>query len=157
MMPVIRITESAARHLKKRLASRAVNPNQRLRLVAAPGAQVGLVLDQARETDEIIEVDGSPILLIEAALVPILKGATLDCSNTPEGAPVDSGEVAEGLLGKGGNEGYNRELLFAFFCLADVCIVSSLEAGMDLVANEFIPACHDGSRNSVPAILPRCC
>ncbi|MDP2725978.1 MAG: hypothetical protein Q8P59_00400 [Dehalococcoidia bacterium] len=85
MKPIIRITKSAARHLKQTLDARATDPNQRLRLVAAPGAQVGLVLDEAREADEIIGVDGAPILLLEASLVPILKGATLDYSNTPEG------------------------------------------------------------------------
>lgn len=85
MKPIIKITEAAARHLKEAMAARATQPNQRLRLVAAPGAQVGLVLDEAREGDEIIEVDGDPILVLKGTMVPLLKGLTLDYLNTPEG------------------------------------------------------------------------
>ena len=40
---------------------------------------------------------------------------------------------------------YSRKELLAFFRLADVCIVSSLHDGMNLVAKEFVSACCDDS------------
>lgn len=86
MKPIIRIRKSAARHLRRLLACRAQGPNQCLRLVPGPAGQAGLVLDRAREGDEVIEVDGAPVLLLDAALVPIVRGATLDCEATPEGS-----------------------------------------------------------------------
>ncbi len=40
---------------------------------------------------------------------------------------------------------YPRKELLSFFRLADVCIVSSLHDGMNLVAKEFVSACRDDS------------
>lgn len=84
--PIIRIRKRAARYLRRLLACQAQGPNQCLRLLPAPGGQAGLVLDRAREGDEVIEVDGAPVLLLDPTLAPILRGATLDCEDTPEGS-----------------------------------------------------------------------
>ena len=83
--PLITITERAARHLRDVLATRSKSLDQRLRLVAVPGGQAGLVLDRAREEDKVIDIGGSPVLLLNPALVPVVEGATLDYAETSEG------------------------------------------------------------------------
>ncbi len=40
---------------------------------------------------------------------------------------------------------YSRKELLSFFRLADVCIISSLHDGMNLVAKEFVSSCRDDS------------
>lgn len=85
MKPIIRVTKRAARHLKEALASRARNQYQCLRLVPASGWQARLVLDEVRGEDEVIQVDGTPLLALAPALIPVLQGATLDYQETSEG------------------------------------------------------------------------
>ena len=85
MSKAIHITGRAARHLKKLLDSRSHSPGEGLRLVPAPGGQAGLVLGHVREQDAVVKADGVPLLLVEAALLPVLKGATLDYREEPEG------------------------------------------------------------------------
>jgi Fe-S cluster assembly iron-binding protein IscA len=42
-------------------------------------------LGHVREQDVVVKADGVPLLLVEAALIPVLKGATLDYREEPEG------------------------------------------------------------------------
>lgn len=78
MKPTVRITGSAARHLKRKLAVLAKSSKQYLRIVPAPGGVAGLLLDRARREDEVIRVNGVPILLVSPPLVPVLRGTVLD-------------------------------------------------------------------------------
>ena len=78
MKHTICVTKRAGRHLKEMLETRAKSPDERLRLVPAPGAQVALVLDKARDEDEVIEVGGVPTLVIDPSAASVLEGAIID-------------------------------------------------------------------------------
>jgi len=56
-----------------------------LRLIAADGGQLGLGLDGEMPGDQVVEYDGSKVLLVENGLVDGLEGLTLDVADTPDG------------------------------------------------------------------------
>jgi hypothetical protein len=56
-----------------------------LRLEASGSGVLGLVTGTARPGDYAIEHDGTTVLLIAPALAARLKGAQLDCQETPHG------------------------------------------------------------------------
>lgn len=84
MEQVIRITKKAADHLCEVLSSRAGRAQECLRLLAAPTG-AGIVLDAPKPEDKVVYVEGKPVLLVPRVLAPILKGATLDYQDYPEG------------------------------------------------------------------------
>lgn len=86
MKPTVRITGSAAGYLKRKLTVYAKSSKQYLRIVPAPGGLAGLVLDRARGDDEVIKVNGAPLLLVSSPLVPVLRGTVLDYQDTTEGS-----------------------------------------------------------------------
>ena len=92
MKSVISITDRAARHLREVLASKAPGSGLCLRLVAAPGGHAGLVLDKPKKEDSVVEIDGTPILVLHPLLAPILQGATLDYPETREGPLLTLGQ-----------------------------------------------------------------
>lgn len=51
---------------------------QALRLAMGEDGELGLVLDEARDGDEIISRDERPVLYIDSETSPSLHGATLD-------------------------------------------------------------------------------
>lgn len=85
MKTIVRITECAGRYLKKLLLALARSPRQYLRLVPGPGGLAGLLLDEIQNEDQVIRLDGEPLLVLSPVLVPVMKGATLDCVDAGEG------------------------------------------------------------------------
>ena len=84
MKPTLRVTERAASHLNELLATRAESPTQCLRLVAA-GGLAAIMLDWVQEKDKVVEVKGTPLLVVDHSLASVLDGATLDYADTSVG------------------------------------------------------------------------
>ena len=82
---MIVVTERAAEELKETLKEHATDDEQALRLTPAPGGACVLTLDVEQEGDEVMESEGTKLLLMDASVAPALDGITLDCVDTPEG------------------------------------------------------------------------
>lgn len=81
------VTEKAAEALKETLGSVDHEPDQVLRLVpsATDQAELGLALDQTREGDQVVEYEGSAVLVLESSVSESLSASTLDVKEGPEG------------------------------------------------------------------------
>jgi Fe-S cluster assembly iron-binding protein IscA len=84
---MVTVTERAKEELKKALESANISePEVGLRLAPTAPGQFGLVADGEREGDQVIEYEGSKVLLVGSELAEPLDGVTIDCQDTPEGA-----------------------------------------------------------------------
>jgi Fe-S cluster assembly iron-binding protein IscA len=81
---MLTVTERTAQELKDILDAHATKPEEAIRLMAGPEG-FSLRLDTEMEGDEVVESEGTKVLLVDAQLSQIVAGATLDCVDTPEG------------------------------------------------------------------------
>jgi Fe-S cluster assembly iron-binding protein IscA len=82
---MIGITDDAKKELKKIIAENAGDPGMSLRLAASEEGQLGLVMDTQLPGDEVVEYDGTKVLLVEEHLSTHLGGISLEVQDTPEG------------------------------------------------------------------------
>jgi Fe-S cluster assembly iron-binding protein IscA len=80
---VITVTDKAKKTLKELLLSNNDDPKTSLRLVAKSFGRFGLALDREEEGDQVVEQEGTKVLLIGHELVNIADGKTLDVQDTP--------------------------------------------------------------------------
>ena len=84
---MVTVTEAAKQELGRILASANVDdPTLGLRLAAGERGQFGLVLDSEKEGDQVVEHEGSKVLLVGQELIELLEGLTIDCQETDKGA-----------------------------------------------------------------------
>lgn len=81
---MLTVTENAKQELKSILLARADEPEKVLRLKLKEPAQVGLVLDEEREGDHVIEQDGFKLLLVGNDVAESFKGITIDVRDTAD-------------------------------------------------------------------------
>lgn len=82
---MITVTDSAKQLLKETLLTYTDDPSIILRLsLKAPG-QFGFVLDSEAEGDQLVEYEGSKVLLVAPNLAPVVDEVTLDVKDTPNG------------------------------------------------------------------------
>ena len=81
----LKITAWATGWLKSTLDGMARSPAQLLRLVADAQGTLSLYVDTPTQTDAVVFHDGAQVLLIDADVLSILSGATLDVTETPAG------------------------------------------------------------------------
>ena len=82
---MIKVTEGARQELSRILLSTVDMPQARLRLFPREQGELGLGIDIEMPGDEMVEHDGSAVLVVEKRLASDLKGVTLDVDNTPDG------------------------------------------------------------------------
>jgi len=82
---MIVITDEAKKELKKILTENAKDPNVVLRLTANEQGQLGLCMDTEMPGDNVIEYEGSKVLLVEDHLASHMEGVSLLVEDTPEG------------------------------------------------------------------------
>ena len=82
---MINVTEGARQELKRILFANVDMPQARLRLLPRDQGELGLGIDIEMPGDELVEYDGSAVLVIEQGLASKLKGITLDVDDTPHG------------------------------------------------------------------------
>ena len=83
---MINITARAKQSLHKLLTSKVDLPEGRLRLVDRGQGKLGLGVDIEMPGDELVEYDGSTILVVEQVLAANLEGVTLDVEDSAEGS-----------------------------------------------------------------------
>ena len=82
---MLNVTEGAKQMMKEALAAKTDDPELGLKLVANESGQFTLVLGQEKEGDQVVEHEGSKVLLIDRELSVLLEGRTLDCWDSDEG------------------------------------------------------------------------
>lgn len=82
---MLTVTEAARDKLKETLLANTEDREIALRLTINPPGQLGLMLDKESPGDSIIEHEGSKLLLLEQEVAELLKEATLDVQNSPDG------------------------------------------------------------------------
>ena len=83
---MITITERAKQELRRLLSQKVDWPEARLRLMDRGQGRLGLGVDIEAPGDQIIEYEGTQVLLIEPDLAINYTGITLDVDDTPDGA-----------------------------------------------------------------------
>ena len=79
------VTERARQELKKLLSANVDDPQMGLRLTTTDTGHFGLSVDTEAPDDQVVEHEGSKVLLVEQELVDQLEGVTIDVEDTPEG------------------------------------------------------------------------
>ena len=82
---MIDVTDSARQELKRILSSSVDNSYARLRLVDRGQGCLGLGIDIELPGDEVIEHEGSGLLLVGHELASSLESVTIDVDDTPDG------------------------------------------------------------------------
>jgi Fe-S cluster assembly iron-binding protein IscA len=83
---MINVTEGARQELSRILLSTVDMPQARLRLFPREQGELGLGIDIEMPGDELVEHEGSAVLVVEKSLASNLQGVTLDVDTTPDGA-----------------------------------------------------------------------
>ncbi len=79
------VTDRAKEHLKGTVLSQLGQPGMTVRLTPTGPDRLGLVPDREKEGDQIVEHDGTTVLLIEQQLSEQLGDTVVDCTDTPAG------------------------------------------------------------------------
>jgi len=82
---MLTVTDSAKQELKKTLSAHTDDPEVSLRLELKPPGQFGLALSKEAEGDQVVEHEGTRILLVASELTPAVEGVTLDVKDTADG------------------------------------------------------------------------
>ncbi len=82
---MVAVTERAARELKAKLLAETPDPEVGLRLLPTPGGRFMLVLDTELSGDQVIEYQGSKVLLVGIEYFRALEAVTIDSQDTHEG------------------------------------------------------------------------
>ncbi len=82
---MIDVTEPAKKELKELLEKNVDNPDACLRIKVKTNGELGLGIDVEKPDDEVIEYEGSKLLVMETGLADILKDAALDVVDSEEG------------------------------------------------------------------------
>ena len=82
---MINVTEPAKQELKRLLTSSVDWPGARLRLVNRGQGRLGLGIDIEAPEDQVVEYEGTKLLIVEPELAFNLQRVTLDVDDTPDG------------------------------------------------------------------------
>ncbi len=85
---MIEVSDQAKVELKKILMNYVDNPQAGLRLAPAESGLFGLGIDVEMPGDEVVEHEGSKVLIIAKELAVNLKGITMDVQDTPDGPKI---------------------------------------------------------------------
>lgn len=91
---MIEITKHARQELKKILNDNVDHPQARLRLTSSGGEHLGLGVDIEMPDDQIVEHEGSCVLLVARELADRLAGIILDVQDTGDGPQLVIAEQA---------------------------------------------------------------
>ena len=82
---MINVTERARKELKRILTSSVDNWYARLRLISRGQGRLGLGVDVEMPGDDVVEHEGSGLLVVEHELAASLDGVILDVEDNGEG------------------------------------------------------------------------
>ena len=82
---MLTVTEAAREKLKETLLANTDDQEASLRLTMRPPGQLGLVLDRVSPGDDVVEHQGSKVLVVSHEIAELLQGSKLDVEDTPDG------------------------------------------------------------------------
>lgn len=82
---MVTVTERAAEELRGRLLAETSDPEVGFRLLPAADGTFVLILGTKLSGDEVVEYQGSKVLLIGIEYTRAFEGLTVDCDDTPGG------------------------------------------------------------------------
>lgn len=82
---MLTVTLQAMEELKSMAQAEVKEPEETLRLIYAGSGRLAIVIDTAKEGDQVVEHEGATVLLVGAELADAVDGLLLDCLVTPEG------------------------------------------------------------------------
>lgn len=83
---MLNVTDRAREALfQKKLSKNIEERNVGWRLASGTAGELGLVADREQKGDQVVEHEGSTVLLIGKDLSDLLAGAAIDFMTTPEG------------------------------------------------------------------------
>ena len=82
---MVKVTETAKQELKKQLLAYTNDPDLSIRLESKSPGELRLVLDRESEGDQVIEHEGTKVLLVAPELATALEGIALDVQDTTDG------------------------------------------------------------------------
>ena len=82
---MLTVTESAKQRLKELLLASTNDPDFGFRLVLKAPGELGLQLDREGVGDDVVEHEGSKVLLVGPEVLMVVAEAILDTEDTPEG------------------------------------------------------------------------
>lgn len=86
---MITVTDNAKKQLKQLQVTRVLEPGKYLRLATPPTwsgeGDFGIVIDEEREGDVVVEDEGTKLLLIDPVLFQVMRNAVFDCQDSPSG------------------------------------------------------------------------
>jgi len=81
---MLEVTDNAKRYLQQLMPAHTDEPDACVRLTSKAG-QLGLALGKEEKGDQIVEHEGSKVLLVGQELSDQVDGVTLDVQDTPDG------------------------------------------------------------------------
>ncbi len=87
VIQTLTVTEPAAEKMKEAIRAKTTDPEAGFRFVSSPSRpnHLKMVLDKAKEGDQVVENEGVKILLLSPEVVPMLEGMVIDYQETPQG------------------------------------------------------------------------
>ena len=86
---MVEVTDAAREELKRILGTSSLAQGKHLRLARPPEwvgeGDFGIVIDDGKEGDLIIDSDGQPLLLVAGALAEHMSASVFDFKDTPQG------------------------------------------------------------------------
>ena len=82
---MLTVTDEAKQLLKETLEKHSDNPETGIRLSVKDEGQFSIVLDNESEGDQVVEHEGSKVLMVSSQLATDLSGSILDVRDTQEG------------------------------------------------------------------------
>ncbi len=83
---MVTVTEAAKQELKKKLTAHTEDPNAGIRLQSDASGQLSLVLGTESQGDQVVDHEGTKVLLVAPELSTSLEGISLDVEDTAEGS-----------------------------------------------------------------------
>jgi len=84
---MVTVTERAKQELGRALSSSNVDSAELgLRLMLEAPGEFGLLLDEEKEGDQVVEHEGSKVLLVGEEISGLVNGMTIDCEETAQGS-----------------------------------------------------------------------
>jgi Fe-S cluster assembly iron-binding protein IscA len=74
---MVTVTERAKEKLKELLQSETDDPSVGLRLAAAPSGEFGIFTDRERDDDQIVQHQGSAVLLVGQEMADAMQRSTM--------------------------------------------------------------------------------
>ena len=82
---MITVTDRAKEVLKATLIATEADPDEGLRLLPTPDGTFVLTLDTELPGDQVVEHEGSKVLIVGIEYLKVLDGKTVDCCDTEDG------------------------------------------------------------------------